>query len=105
MSQIQNLTNINEMDEFIKSITGQNKSSEFLGKHNTISKLSSISKTQNLISEYEQVKYEFEMLQQNFNILKNQNELLMKENSNLQDNGNLYSKEIEELRNRLKVLN
>jgi hypothetical protein len=105
MSQIQNLANINEMDEFIKSITGQNKSSEVLVKQNTLSKLSSISKTQNLISDYEQVKHEYEMLQQNFNILKNQNELLGKENSNLQKNGNLYSKEIEELRNRMKVLN
>lgn len=102
MSQIQNLKNVNEMNEFIKSITGQNLPTE-LGKQSMMSKLESISKTQNLISDYEQLSHEYEMLQQNFKILKNQNELLIKENQNLQENGNLISKEVDEMRKRLKV--
>jgi hypothetical protein len=91
------------MSEFIKSITAQNLPSE-LGKQSAISKLGSISKTQNLINDYEQLRHEFDMLQQNYSILKNQNELLVKENQNLQENGNLISKEVDDLRKGLKVL-
>jgi len=102
ISQIQNLKNVNEMNEFIKSITGNNLPTD-LGRQSVMSKLGSISKTQNLINDYEQLSHESEMLQQNYNILKNQNELLIKENQNLQENGNLISREVDELRKRLKV--
>lgn len=91
------------MNDFIKSITNQNLPFEMV-KGNSMYKLGSISKTQNLINDYEQLKHEFDILQQNFNIVKNQNEMLSKENENLQENGKLSSSEINELRNRLKVI-
>jgi len=90
------------MNEFIKSITSLRPD---LTKSNVISKLNSISKTQNLINDFESLKYEYEMLVQNFNILKNQNEMLVKENTNLQNNSNLHSEELKNLRNQMLVFN
>jgi hypothetical protein len=99
-SQVQNMKNINEMNQFVSSIMGVNIP-EF-GKKNSISKLGSISKTQNLIDDFESLKHEHEMLNQNLSILKMQNELLVKENKNLQEiKGN--SDEVKVLREKLIV--
>jgi hypothetical protein len=96
------MKNINEMNEFVSSLMGANLP-EF-GKKNSISKLGSISKTQNLIDDYESLKHEHEMLNQNLSILKMQNELLVKENKNLQEmKGN--SEEVNLLRDKLIVSN
>jgi hypothetical protein len=91
------------MNEFVKMITKNSIPTEF-GKSNVLSKLNSITKTQNLITDFEELKYEYEMLNQNYNILKNQNEMLIKENENLQNNSKVYSYEVGELKQKLKVL-
>lgn len=96
------MQNVSEMNEFIKSITASSLPSEF-GKSNVLSKLGSISKTQNLINDFESLKYEYEILYNNFNILKNQNELLIQENKNLQSSSNHYSEEVNGLRDQLMV--
>ena len=101
-AQVQNLKNVNEMNEFVNSITATNLPSEF-GKPTVLSKLGSISKTQNLINDYEQLKHDYEMLSQNYNILKNQNELLVKENQNLESSSNNYSQEVNNLREQIMV--
>ncbi len=100
-AQIQNLENVNEMNEFVKSVISSNIP-EF-GKSNAISKLGSITKTQNLINDFEQLKHDYEMLKQNFNILKNQNEMLVQENKNIQGNASNYSEEVGNLREQLMV--
>ena len=101
-AQVQNLKNVNEMNEFVKSITATNLPSEF-GKPSVLSKLGSITKTQNLINDFEQLKHDFEILSQNYNILKNQNDLLVKENKNLELSSNNYSQENNSLREQLMV--
>jgi hypothetical protein len=91
------------MNEFVKMITKNSIPTEF-GKSNVLSKLNSITKTQNLITDFEELKYEYEMLNQSYNILKNQNEMLVKENENLQNNSKVYSNEVTELKQKLKIL-
>lgn len=91
------------MNEFIKTIGQPLKPSDY-GKQNIISKLSSITKTQNLINDHEQLKHEYEMLHQNYGVLKNQNDMLIKENQNLEANSKGYSEEVNELRNKIKGL-
>jgi FtsZ-binding cell division protein ZapB len=100
-SQVQNLENVNEMNEFVKCVLSSNIP-EF-GKSNVISKLGSISKTQNLINDFEQLKHDYEMLKQNFNIIKNQNDMLVQENKNIQNSSCNYSDEIKSLRDQLMV--
>jgi hypothetical protein len=100
-SQVQNFQNVNEMNEFIKTVIKSNIP-EF-GKSNVISKLGSITKTQNLINDYEQLKHDHEILNQNFGILKNQNELLVRENKNLESSANNYSQEVKNLREQILV--
>lgn len=102
-SQVQNMQNITEMNQFISSLNSSSLPTDF-GKSNVISKLNSITKTQNLISDYEKLKYDYEMLKQNFNIVKNQNDMLIKENNNLDGNSKNYFAEIENLRAQLKVI-
>lgn len=99
ISQVQNLENVNEMNEFVKSLTTPE-----VGKSNNISKLNSISKTQNLINDFEQLKHDYEILKQNFNIIKNQNDMLIQENKNIQNNSEGYSEEIKSLRDQIMVI-
>jgi hypothetical protein len=101
-AQVENLKNVKEMDEFIKGVTTINLPNEF-GKHNIISKLSSISSTQNLISDFETLKHEYEILSENYKIIKNQNEMLIKENQNLNFNSKTYSEEVNSLRDQVTV--
>lgn len=89
------------MNEFIKTVIKSNIP-EF-GKSNVLSKLGSITKTQNLINDFEQLKHDHEMLNQNFGILKNQNELLIRENKNLESSANNYSQEVNNLREQIMV--
>jgi predicted nuclease with TOPRIM domain len=92
------------MEEFVKSVCEIHLPSEF-NKLSMISKLGSISKTNNLINDYEDIKHEYDLLKQNLNILKNQNELLIKENQNLNSNNEDYYQELETLRAKIKVNN
>lgn len=98
------MQNVNEMNEFIKSINTISLPTD-IGKSNVISKLGSISKTQNLISDFESLKHEHQMLNQNYQILKNQNEMLIKENKNLESSALQYSEEVNNLRDQLMVIN
>ena len=99
-SQVQNLANVNEMKQFVSQLMSTNLPE--YGKGNIISKLGSISKTQNLINDYESLKHEHEMLKQNLNILKIQNEMLVKENKNLEENTKNTS-DVQNLREKLLV--
>lgn len=90
------------MNEFVKSLITPNLP-EF-GKSNNISKLNSISKTQNLINDFEQLKHDYEIIKQNFNIIKNQNDMLIQENKNIQNNSACNSEEIKSLRDQIMVI-
>jgi len=90
------------MNEFVKSLITPNLPE--VGKSNNVSKLNSISKTQNLINDFEQLKHDYEILKQNFNIIKNQNDMLIQENKNIQNNSEGYSEEIKSLRDQLMVI-
>jgi hypothetical protein len=91
------------MDEFVKGITDQMIPSDF--NKNSTSKLTSISKTQNLISEFEQLKHDKELIAHELEILKNQNSMLIKENHNLMANNKSILGDVDMLRNKVKVNN
>lgn len=101
-AQVQNMKNIEEMNQFITTVFSSTLPTEF-GKGNVISKLSSISTTQNLINDFENLKHEHEMLKQNNGILKNQNNMLVDENQNLKNTADSYAKDFNLLRNKISV--
>lgn len=100
-SQVQNMKNVNEMDEFVKSLS-QTLPNSF-GKQNVISKLNSITKTQNLINDFEQLKNEHEVLKEEYHMMKNKNEMLVNEVQNLQAESQKQEQEINSLRAQIKV--
>jgi FtsZ-binding cell division protein ZapB len=87
------------MQEFIKTISLPSDVKNVTSRLNSLN----INKTHNLITEFEELKYDFEMLTQNYNILKSQNEMLIKENENLQNSSKMYSNEVDTLKAKLKV--
>lgn len=94
--------NIQEMNDFVKNIAGSSLPSDF-NKTNAVSKLGSISKTQDLINDHEQLKHEFDLLKQELNILKSQNQMLATENDNLNTSGKQHISELDSLRQKMKV--
>jgi len=101
-SQVENMNNINEMNEFINQLSNltlsDNKNGSKLGK------LDSISSTVNLIENYETLKHDNDILNERNKILENKIELIQNENTNLNNINSQNSKEIETLRNEIKTL-
>ena len=101
-SQVENMNNINEMNEFINQLSNltlsENKNGSKLGK------LDSISSTVNLIENYETLKHDNDILNERNKILENKIELIQNENTNLNNINSQNSKEIETLRNEIKTL-
>lgn len=91
-SQVENMYNQKQMNDLINMLT--QPSIPELGKKGGIGKLSSISSTQNLIEEFEDLKEKHAILNSTLENYKHQIDMLSKENENLKQNNNSMSNEI-----------
>lgn len=102
-SQVENMHNMKQMEDLVNLLNSPNVPTDFSGKKN-IGKLSSISSTQNLISDYEELLQNHNILNAEFNNLKKQNDLLSQENLNLKSNNNKFSNEMQSFNKQLEKL-
>lgn len=99
-SQVENMTNMEEMNQFIESLSNLSLP-ESKGQ---ASKLNSISNTVNLINDYETLKHDYDILNEKVEILKKQNEMLMNENNALNENSKASTDTINNLRKQITDL-
>ena len=100
-AQIENMSNIENMNDFISSLSNLNLSDT---QNKSIGKLSSISNTSELIENYETLKHDYDILNEKVNILNNKNEMLSNENNNLNNNIQENNNTINQLRNQIREL-
>ena len=93
-SQVENMNNIKEMNDFINSLS--NLTLPDTNSNNKLGKLGSISNTANLIENYETLKHDNDILNEKNKILENKIELLQNENNNLNNNNNELLNKLEE---------
>ena len=100
-AQIENMSNIENMNDFISSLSNLNLPDS---QNKSIGKLSSISNTSELIENYETLKHDYDILNEKVNILNNKNEMLSNENNNLNNNIQENNNTINQLRNQIREL-
>ena len=100
-AQIENMSNIENMNDFISSLSNLNLPDT---QNKSIGKLSSISNTSELIENYETLKHDYDILNEKVNILNNKNEMLSNENNNLNNNIQENNNTINQLRNQIREL-
>ena len=100
-AQIENMSNIENMNDFISSLSNLNLPET---QNKSIGKLSSISNTSELIENYETLKHDYDILNEKVNILNNKNEMLSNENNNLNNNIQENNNTINQLRNQIREL-
>lgn len=94
-SQVENINNMNQMNDLVALITSPSvPNGEFGKKNNAVGKLGSISNTQTLIADFEDLKERYEFLSHEWENLKSKNEMLINENENLKKNTSKFSGEI-----------
>ena len=103
ISQIENMQNMKEMNEFINSLSNLNIDAN-IGKNKSLGKLGSISSIEGLIKEDEIMKHNNDILNQQFEILNNKNQMLSTENDNLTKQNKENSQTILELRKEIEKL-
>lgn len=102
-SQVENINNINQINDLIKMITSTIPSYDF-GKKTNVGKLSSVSNTQQLINDFEELKEKYEFLLNEHDVIKTQNSLLIKENENMKVNSSQFNKEIASMSSQIEKL-
>ncbi len=100
-AQIENMSNIENMNDFISSLSNLNLPDS---QNKSIGKLSSISNISELIENYETLKHDYDILNEKVNILNNKNEMLSNENNNLNKNIQENNDTINQLRNQIREL-
>ena len=100
-AQIENMSNIENMNDFISSLSNLTLSDN---QNKSLGKLSSISNTSELIENYETLKHDYDILNEKVNILNNKNEMLSNENNNLNNNIQENNNTINQLRNQIREL-
>ena len=105
ISQMENMHNIKQMKDLIEMVTAPNVLNDGLNKKLNVGKLGSISSTQTLIADFEEMKESFEIMKSELENLKKKNSLLSEENNNLKNTNNtLANKEMVSMSEQLKKL-
>ena len=100
-AQIENMSNIENMNDFISSLSNLTLSDN---QNKSLGKLSSISNTSELIENYETLKHDYDILNEKVNILSNKNEMLSNENNNLNNNNQENNNIINQMRSQISEL-
>lgn len=103
ISQIENMQNMKEMNEFINSFNNLNINTN-VSKNKSLGKLGSISSIEGLIKENEIMKHDNDILNQQVEILNNKSQMLSTENENLTKQNKENSQTILGLRKQIKDL-
>jgi hypothetical protein len=102
-SQVENMHNLKQMNELIALINTPSIPINLSGKK-AVGKLGSITSTQDLINDYEELLQNYKLLNNDLENLKQKNLFLSEENLNLKDNNDQLSKQINSMSNQVNSI-